>query len=284
LPPMFVNVPGLHLRETKPLPEDIQSFIDSDKNSDGFVYMSMGSFVKPQNLPDNIQSVIIETMQSFPKIKFLWKWDGSPNDDKFKKVKNLMIKKWFPQQDLLGHPKIRGFVTQAGRPSSQESMYNGVPMVTFAVFGDQDYNAQRLEDIGVAIQLDITTVTADQFRRAIKEIVYNPKYKENAVKQTKLQMDLPMKPMDTAVWWTEYVLRHDDLSHLKPPGSQLTWYQRIWLDVYGFLLVVVMLVVSAMFLVLRLVWRLFRSPSSEVQEILEPKLGKKSLMGKRKAA
>jgi glucuronosyltransferase len=48
--------------------------------------------------------------------------------------------------------------------------------------------------------------------------------------------DQPMKPVDTAVYWTEYILRHDDLSHLKPVGREQTWFQRRLLDVWLFTL------------------------------------------------
>jgi len=46
-----------------------------------------------------------------------------------------MLQKWFKQQDVFGHEKILGVVTQAGRPSLQEAMYNSVPTITFPVQG-----------------------------------------------------------------------------------------------------------------------------------------------------
>lgn len=50
--------------------------------------------------------------------------------------------------------------------------------------------------------------------------------------------DQPMEPLDKAVWWTEYVLRHKDTSHLKPSGFEQWWWQRRLLDVWGFMLLV----------------------------------------------
>jgi len=34
------------------------------------------------------------------------------------------------------------------------------------------------------------------------------------------------------VHWTEFILKHDDVSTLKPMNNDLTWYQRRLLDVY----------------------------------------------------
>lgn len=46
--------------------------------------------------------------------------------------------------------------------------------------------------------------------------------------------DRPMKPADTALYWTEYVLRHKgDLSHLRPASYNLAWYERRQLDVWA---------------------------------------------------
>lgn len=42
-----------------------------------------------------------------------------------------------------------------------------------------------------------------------------------------------MGPVDTAVWWTEYVLRHEDTAHLRPAGNDQYWFVRRQIDVWG---------------------------------------------------
>ena len=44
------------------------------------------------------------------------------------------------------------------------------------------------------------------------------------------------KPLDRAVFWIEFVMRHKGAKHLRPLGHNLTWYQYHSLDVIGFLL------------------------------------------------
>jgi len=99
LPPNFVNVAGTHCKKSnKDLPEDITNFI-MNGTSDGFVYLSLGSFVISSNLPEHIKQVFFETIKSFPNLKFLWKWNG----DFPKNIpENLYLGKWFPQIDILG--------------------------------------------------------------------------------------------------------------------------------------------------------------------------------------
>lgn len=59
-------------------------------------------------------------------------------------------------------------------------------------------------------------------------------YKKNVELTSKRFLDRPQSPVDTAVWWTEYVLRQEDTSFMKPLGVNLSWYQIRLLDVWAF--------------------------------------------------
>ncbi|OBS69023.1 hypothetical protein A6R68_02436, partial [Neotoma lepida] len=68
-------------------------------------------------------------------------------------------------------------------------------------------------------------------------------YKENAMRLSRIQHDQPMKPLDRAVFWIEYVMRNKGAKHLRVAAHDLTWFQYHSLDVIGFLLVCVAAVV-----------------------------------------
>ncbi len=102
------------------------------------------------------------------------------------------------------------------------------------ILADQDQNTNRLEHIGAAISLDIGTVTKQILQSAISSIVTNETYKTTLVRLSSLFRDRPVDPLENALFWTEYVLRHDT-THLKPLGMNQTWYSRRLLDVYLFI-------------------------------------------------
>jgi len=75
-------------------------------NSKGFVYVSLGTFADLKSLPESTERAFMETIESFPEVKFLWKWD-KPRP-KFV-PSNLYLAEWFIQQDVLS--KIKDFET-----------------------------------------------------------------------------------------------------------------------------------------------------------------------------
>lgn len=63
-----------------------------------------------------------------------------------------------------------------------------------------------------------------------------PSYRKKCIKLAALFKDRPQDPKITAVWWIEYVLRHNGAHFLKPESTRLQWYQRRLLDAWGLLL------------------------------------------------
>lgn len=65
------------------------------------------------------------------------------------------------------------------------------------------------------------------------------RYVEKAEQQSVIFNDRRIKPLDLAVYWTEYVIRHRRALHLKSAANQLRWYQYLLLDVILAALIIV---------------------------------------------
>lgn len=112
-------------------------------------------------------------MDTFAELPYqvLWKFENDTLPDK---PKNVRIEKWLPQQDLLGHPNIKLFITQAGLQSTEEAIVNHVPLLAIPFLADQHANARKITKLGMGLHLDITTLSKEQFKTAITQIVSNP--------------------------------------------------------------------------------------------------------------
>lgn len=62
---------------------------------------------------------------------------------------------------------------------------------------------------------------------------------ENAKRMSTLFRHRVMSPADTAVFWLEYVLRHNSAAHLRPHAATMPLYQLALLDVLAAILLVV---------------------------------------------
>lgn len=75
--------------------------------------------------------------------------------------------------------------------------------------------------------------------------------------------DAPMSPLETAVWWSEYILRHGDkdVSHLKGAEFDATLNEYYMIDVILFLLLILLV---ALYIVVFLVVSVARKITGKI--------------------
>lgn len=165
-----------------------------------------------------------------------------------------------------GHPKTRAFVTHGGANGLYEALFHAVPLVGIPLFGDQPDNLARLTRLGVAVVLDFNHVTSDQLTEALNAVITQERwgwrhrerlqdptrhnlfppfpmtlsYKSSMQRLSSIHRDQPARPLDTAVYWVEFVMRHGGAKHLRLASHDLNWFQYYSLDVIGALLVILL--------------------------------------------
>ncbi|KAL2304957.1 hypothetical protein Nmel_006924 [Mimus melanotis] len=226
--PNFEFVGGLHCQPAKPLPKEMEEFVQSS-GEHGVIVFTLGSMV--HNLSDEKSNVIAKALSQLPQ-KVLWRYKGKKPESL---GSNTRIYDWIPQNDLIGHPLTKAFITHGGTNGLYEAIYHGIPMVGIPMFADQHDNIAHMVAKGAAVQVDFNTMKTQDLVDALNTVIYNSTYKENALKLSKIQHDQPVKPLDRAVFWIEFVMRHKGAKHLRPAAHHLTWYQYHSLDVLAFL-------------------------------------------------
>ncbi|KAB1282984.1 UDP-glucuronosyltransferase 2B31 [Camelus dromedarius] len=131
--PNFEFVGGLHCRPAKPLPMEMEEFVQSS-GEDGIVVFTLGSMSLTNRRKS--QYDCISPCPDSTKEKVLWRYHGKKPDTL---GPNTRLYKWIPQNDLLGHPKTKAFITHGGTNGIYEAIYHGIPMLK--------QNAMRLSTI-----------------------------------------------------------------------------------------------------------------------------------------
>lgn len=247
--PNVANVGGLHCRDAKPLPKDLEAFAQSS-GDDGFIIFGLGSNVRVEFLePGTIDALLAAFARLKQKVIFKY-------ETKLDKIPaNVVIMDWLPQQDLLAHPKIKLFITHGGLLSLQEAMYHGVPVIGIPFFFDQPGNVQRVKELGIGEGLDLSNITEEGVYQLITKVINEKSYSQNMKKYSRILRDQPEHPLERAVFWVEYVIRHRGAFHLRSLGTQLNFFQYHLLDVIAFVALVASLVLLLVVCSLRMVVR-----------------------------
>uniref|UniRef100_A0A3Q2UTK8 UDP-glucuronosyltransferase 2A2-like n=1 Tax=Haplochromis burtoni TaxID=8153 RepID=A0A3Q2UTK8_HAPBU len=246
--PNVVYIGGFQCKPAKPLPQHLGDFVQSSGDH-GFILMSLGTFIT--ELPSDIANEIAAAFAKLPQ-KVIWKYKG---DRPATLGNNTLLVDWMPQNDLLGHPKIKLFVAHGGTNGVQEAIYHGVPVVGISFYFDQYDNLLRLKDRGGAKILTLTTVDKDNnFLKAIEEVLNDPSYRTNMQRLSRLHRDKPVKPLDNALFWIEFVMRHKGAAHLKAQSYRMTWYSYHSVDVVLFLAGAMLLVLLTTFYLIRCIY------------------------------
>ncbi|XP_042343820.1 UDP-glucuronosyltransferase 2A2-like [Plectropomus leopardus] len=233
--PNVVYMSGFQCKPSKPLSKELEDFVQSS-GEHGVIVMTLGTLVA--DLPDDVTEEIAAAFAQLPQ-KVIWRHKGKRPSTL---GNNTLLVDWLPQNDLLGHPKTRVFVAHGGTNGIQEAIYHGVPLVGLPLMFDQPDNLSRMKARGVAKVMDIATVNKDNFLEALKEVLYNPTYREKMKALSNLQRDQPMKPLDKAMFWIEFVMRHKGAGHLRTESYKMSRIQYHSIDVVAFLLAAVLLV------------------------------------------
>ncbi|XP_057663227.1 uncharacterized protein LOC130898167 [Diorhabda carinulata] len=251
LTPNVIEVGGIHIEPPKKLPKNLERIVSNSK--EGVILMSMGSTLKGSTFPEKQRKLFLKVFSQLNHT-ILWKWE---NDTMEGLPANVKIQKWLPQLDLLCHPNVKLFITHGGLLGTQEAVYCAVPMLILPQFADQHYNAALLKKSGATLNLKLRTTTEEELTEAINKL-FSPEFSKNAKALSDRFKDRPMSPMDTAIYWIEYVARHKGAPFMKSAVTDLPFYQSLLLDVIAFLILVMLISINIIYLFIKYTVSVFR--------------------------
>lgn len=210
----------------------------------------MGSNIKSTMFAPGALKELFQVFAEFTGMRVLFKGEPANAAELLSVSNNTLIRAWLPQQAVLSHPNTKVFVTHGGLLSITESIYHGVPVIGIPVFGDQSMNMQHAEHIGYGVKIDWPTLGADTVRQALNQVLNDPHYDRVAKAVSTRYRDQINPPLETAIYWVEYVARHRGCEHLRLSSIDFPFWKLYNLDVSAF----IVLLALAPFIVARRLW------------------------------
>ncbi|XP_031625276.1 UDP-glucuronosyltransferase 1-7-like [Contarinia nasturtii] len=224
--PGIVNIGGAHIKPPKPLPKDLQEFMDNSKH--GVIVFTLGSAVRSDAMPKEKMEAFL---QVFGKLKqnVLWKFE----DESFANIpSNVRVQKWMPQSDILAHEKVVLFISHGGLSGTYEGTMRGVPFLFTPLFADQFRNARKAVKAGSGLELPFSQITVETLSSKVNELLTNKTYYNRAKEIARLSNDNLVHPMEEAMFWIEYVIRSGNgAKHLKSSAVHMSWFTYLMLDI-----------------------------------------------------
>ncbi|KAK2641417.1 hypothetical protein Ddye_023180 [Dipteronia dyeriana] len=133
--------------------------------------------------PAQVREIATGLEQS--EFRFLWSLRASPHDLPEGFMERIegrgIICGWAPQVEVLTHKAIGGFVSHCGWNSILESLWCGVPIVTWPLYAEQHFNAFTLvKELGLSVEMGLDSsrkddgdhiVVADEIATAIRRVM-----------------------------------------------------------------------------------------------------------------
>ncbi|XP_063536413.1 UDP-glucosyltransferase 2-like [Cydia strobilella] len=229
--PGVVEVGGMHLDQNKKtIPPYMEKFLN--ESSEGVILFSFGSLIKTASIPKYKEEIIINALSKL-KQRVVWKYENS--DEEGTITGNIMRVKWIPQSELLRHKKVLAFIAHGGLLGMTEAIFAGKPMLVVPFFGDQPQNAAVAEAAGLAKVLSYADLSEESMLEGLQSVL-SAEMRVSARRASQTWRDRQNEPLDTAVYWTERVLRWGQQAPLHSGAKHLAFHEYALLDVAAALL------------------------------------------------
>ncbi len=234
--PPVIPIAGVFFKDPSPLQDNASNFIKSSSEF-GFVFVDFKSI---SGYIDQTRSVKLTRVLSSLTQKVVWKSPTLVNENL---PPNMRTFPMLNENNVIGHSKIRFFVTNCDDEPLRLGIRYAVPILGVPFFTEQWQNcADIVQRHGIGEVIDATMADDDQIEGAIKRLLQNETYKENISKLAEISNRQLIPPKDKLLFWVDYVIRYKGIRHMHHGKvNSLSWLEVRNYDVIIFIVSFVIL-------------------------------------------
>lgn len=229
-----------------------ESDLETDKFLDKYnknVYMSQGTIFKNMEFDR-----ILRIFEELSDVGFVLSIKKEVSD-LYKFPKNVHLKTWVNQNNLLGDKRINAFVSHGGINSILEAIYHKKPVIALGVALDQVNTAGMVKTRETGISFfSQSEITTENLIKAIKEVLIdNNKYIKNTEKYSEI-LKVNKPATEEFSFWLEYGLKYGYDHLIIKAYGHFESYQFYNYDIIAFLVILVFVLI---WLIAKLLKRIF---------------------------
>lgn len=124
-------------------------------------------------------------------------------------------------------------------------------MVLTPIYGDQFYNSANIKARGMGFILSYEDITEETMKEAINDVLSAGTF-QSAKKVSHSYRNRPLSPIETAIWWTEYVATTKGAPLLKSHSVYMSAFVYHSFDVYVTIAVILFSIIYLFFVLIRI--------------------------------
>jgi UDP:flavonoid glycosyltransferase YjiC (YdhE family) len=181
--PRLIDLPGGHglapvaryRAESEETPAALPDWWNG--SDDPLVYLSFGT-VLPQDGYPQMYRAAIDALEGLPIRLLVTIGRGQDPAELGELPPWAHVEQWVPQADVMPH--AQAMVGHGGAGTTLAALAGGVPSVFLPVFADQPINAERVDEFGAGIALEMTPAGLEGLGTAVRGLLDNPRYRAAA--------------------------------------------------------------------------------------------------------
>uniref|UniRef100_A0A0K0ENU4 glucuronosyltransferase n=1 Tax=Strongyloides stercoralis TaxID=6248 RepID=A0A0K0ENU4_STRER len=246
--PKMIEIAGIGIPKPKPLNNYWDRILSKNKYN---ILISFGTISKCQNMPDKKKNAIINTIRRMKNVTFIWKYEA-PNDGLNNGIDNLILTKWFPQNDLLNDKRISLFITHGGANSITELAFRGVKALAIPIFIDQFKNTKLVEKHKIGKLMSKNDLEIDGLlEKNINDIMSNKEYSDNVLLLSERLNNLPIPPKELLIKNIEFACKYGPFPMLDLPSIDMGFIEYHNIDVIITIFGIIIFIIISCFILIR---------------------------------
>ena len=221
--PNTISIGDIMARPSQILPADLLEFVESSE--EGVIIVSFGSFIN--DIPEEVIRKICDALKRVNQ-NIIWKLK---NPEYCQIPEKLLALKWIPQNDLLGHPNVKLFITHGGISSFFETVYHATPVIACPLFLDQVYTEKVYDAKHYGKYIRLLDFTSQELLDKINTVLSDKLIAEKIQLASMLLRNKPQTAAKRASYWIDHVAKYGS-DHLRSSAFELSPYQFFMVDLF----------------------------------------------------